>query len=73
VSTRHPSRPTAEGKPRRSPFAEISSATADPPRSSIAPTPDEKARRLAALRAALADAAPAFQARIDAGERGEQP
>jgi hypothetical protein len=46
-----------------SPFAEISSATADSPPSSGPPTPDEKARRLAALRAALADATPAFQAR----------
>ena len=54
-------------------FAEISSATADPPRCSGPPTPEEKARRLAVLRAVLADSAPAFQARIDAGERGEQP
>jgi hypothetical protein len=73
VSTRHPSKPHAEGKCRRPAFAEISSATADPPRSSIAPTPDEKARRLAALRAALADSAPASQARIHAGDRGERP
>jgi hypothetical protein len=62
VSTRHPSKPSEEGKCRRPAFAEISSATADPPRCSIAPTPDEKARRLAALRAALADAAPQFHA-----------
>ena len=36
-------------------------------------TPEEKARRLAVLRAVLADSAPEFQARIDAGEQGEQP
>ena len=62
MSIRYPSKPPAEGKPRESALAEISSATADPPRCSIAPTPDEKARRLAALRAALADAAPQFHA-----------
>ena len=73
MSTRHPSKPPEEGKPRRPSFAEISPATADPPQSSGPPTPDEKARRLAALRAVLADSAPAFQARIHAGERGEQP
>jgi hypothetical protein len=73
VSTRHPSKPPAEGKPREAAFAEISSATADPPPSSGSPTLEEKARRLAALRDALADSAPAFQARIDAGGRGERP
>lgn len=36
-------------------------------------TPDDRARRVAELRAVLAGAAPKFQARIDAGERGEQP
>jgi hypothetical protein len=35
--------------------------------------PDDRARRLAELRTALAGAAPKFQARIDAGERGERP
>jgi hypothetical protein len=63
VSTRHPSKPPEEGKCRRSDFAGISPATADPPRCLDTPTPDEKARRLAALRAALADAAPQFHAR----------
>jgi hypothetical protein len=63
VSTRHPSKPREEGKRRKSAFAEISSATADPPRCLNTPTPDEKARRLAELRATLADSAPAFQAR----------
>jgi hypothetical protein len=51
-------------------FAEISSATADPPRCSIAPTPDEKARRLAALRVALADSAPQFYARAHCAGEG---
>ena len=35
--------------------------------------PDDRARRLAQLRTALAGAAPTFQARIDAGEQGERP
>ena len=62
MSTRNPSKPSEEGKRRKSAFAENSSATTDPPRSSGTPTPDEKARRLAALKAVLADSAPAFQA-----------
>jgi hypothetical protein len=73
VSTDHPSKPSEEGKRRKSDFAENSSATAAPPRCFGSPTPDEKARRLAELRAVLADSTPAFQARIDAGKRGEQP
>jgi hypothetical protein len=69
VSTRHPSKPPAEGKRRKSDFAEISSAAVAPPWCFGTPTPDEKARRLAALRAALAGSAPAFQARASrAGE-----
>jgi hypothetical protein len=36
-------------------------------------TPDDRARRLAELRSALADAAPTFQARLRAGGWGEQP
>jgi hypothetical protein len=73
VSTGYPSKPSAEGKRQKSDFAEISSADVAPPRCFGTPTPEEKARRFAALRAALADAAPAFQARIYAGERGVQP
>jgi hypothetical protein len=73
VSTDHPSKPSEEGKRRKLAFAENSSATTAPPRCFGTPTPEEKARRLAVLRAVLADSAPAFQARIDAGERGEQP
>jgi hypothetical protein len=68
VSTGYPSKPSEEGKRRKSAFAEISPATADPPQCFGTPTPDEKARRLAVLKAVLADSAPAFQARIDAGE-----
>ena len=73
MSTYHPSKPSEEGKRRKSAFAENSSATAAPPRCFGTPTPEEKARRLAVLRAVLADSAPEFQARIDAGEQGEQP
>ena len=63
MSTRYPSKPPEEGKPRRPAFAGISSAAVAPPRCFGPPTPDERARRLAALRAALADAAPQFHAR----------
>jgi hypothetical protein len=63
VSIRYPSKPPAEGKPRKSAFAEISSEVADPPRYVGLPTPDERAGRIAKLRAVLADAAPLFQAR----------
>ena len=35
--------------------------------------PEDRARRLAELRTALAGAAPTFQAWIDAGEQGERP
>jgi hypothetical protein len=73
VSTDHPSKPPEEGKRPKSALAEISSAAVATPRCFGTPTPAEKARRLAALRARLADAAPAFQARIHAGERGERP
>ena len=59
-------------KGRSDSFTEISS-DAPTTRRFGPPTPEEKARRLAVLRAVLADSAPEFQARIDAGERGEQP
>ncbi len=72
MSSHHPSKPSEEGKPRRSAFAEISSATADPPRCPIAPTSDEKAHRLAALRADLADAAPQFHARARRAGEGQR-
>ena len=70
MSAHHPSKPSEEGKRRRPPFAEISSATAGPPPSSGSPTPDERARRLAELRAALVDSAPQFYARTRRGGEG---
>ncbi len=73
MSTHNPSRPSEKRKRRKSAFAQNSSATAAPPRCFGTPTPEEKARRLAALRAVLADSAPEFQARFRAGEQGEQP
>ena len=77
---RHSSRPTNQCKGRSEPITENSSDA--PPR--FGPlAPDDRARRLAELRTALAGAAPTFQARIDAfgidnqvidaGERGERP
>ena len=67
---RYSSRPSDCCKGRSEPSTENSSDA--PPR--FGPlAPDDRARRLAQLRTALAGAAPKFQARIDAGERGEQP
>ena len=73
MSTYNPSKPSEERKRRKSAFTGISPVAVAPPRCFGPPTPEEKARRLAVLRAVLADSAPEFQARIDAGERGEQP
>ncbi len=73
MSTHNPSRPSEKRKRRKSAFAQNSPATAAPPQCFGTPTPEEKARRLAVLRAVLTDSAPEFQARIDAGEQGEQP
>ena len=77
---RHSSRPTNQCKGRSEPITENSSDT-PPTRRCIPLAPDDRARRLAELRTALADAAPTFQARIDAfgidnqvidaGKRGE--
>jgi hypothetical protein len=67
---RHSSRPTDQCKGRSEPITEISSDA--PPRCGLL-TPDDRARHLAELRTALADAAPTFQARIRAGEWGERP
>ena len=65
---RHSSRPTNQCKGRSEPITENSSDA--PPR--FGPlAPDDRIRRLAELRTALAGAAPAFQARIRAGEQGE--
>ena len=80
VLMRHSSRPTNQCKGRSEPSTDNSSDT--PPR--FGPlAPDDRARRFAELRTALADAAPTFQARInacgidnqviDAGEQGERP
>ena len=87
---RHSSRPTNQCKGRSEPITQNSSSDQVDLVSSSAPlsrrigplAPDDRARRLAELRMALAGAAPTFQARIDAfgidnqvidaGERGEQ-
>jgi hypothetical protein len=63
VSIHNPSKPSEQRKRRKSAFAEISSATAALPRCVDTPTPDEKASRLADLRAVLANSAPQFLAR----------
>src|SRR5512144_3006589 len=73
VSTRNPSKPSEKRKRRKSAFTEISPAAVAPPRCFGTPTPEAKARPLAVLRAVLAESAPEFQARIDAGEQGGQP
>jgi hypothetical protein len=69
---RYSNQPWAQCKGRSDPFTEISPDASTTPR--FGPlSPEDRARRVAKLRAALADSAPEFQARIDAGERGEQP
>ena len=73
MSTYNPSKPSEKRKRWKSAFTGISPAAVVPPRHFGTPTPEEKARRLAELRTALANSAPEFQARIDAGEQGEQP
>jgi len=70
VLMRHSSRPTHQCKGRSQPITENS--TDAPPRCGPL-APDDRARQLAKLRTALADAAPTFQARIRAGEGGERP
>ena len=67
---RHSSRPTYQCKGRSKPITENSSDAL--PRCGPL-TPDDRARRLAELRTALADATPTFQARFRAGEQGERP
>ena len=67
---RHSSRPTNQCKGRSEPITENSSDT-PLSRRCISLAPDDRARRLAELRTALAGAAPTFQARIRAGEQGE--
>ena len=69
---RHSSRPTDQRKGRSQPITENSS-DARPTRRCGLLTPDDRARRLAKLRTARADAAPMFQARLRTGEQGERP
>jgi hypothetical protein len=67
---RYSSRPTDQCKGRSEPITENSSDA--PPR--FGPlAPDDRTRRVAELRTALAGSAPAFQARLRAGEQGERP
>ena len=62
--------PSAQCKGRSDPFTEIS-PDASTTRCFGPLSPEDRARRVAQLRAVLA--APAFQARLRAGEQGEQP
>jgi hypothetical protein len=65
---RYSSRPTNQCKGRSEPSTENSSVA--PPR--FGPlAPDDRARRVAELRAVLS--APAFQARVRRGEEGSRP
>ena len=69
---RYSNQPLAQCKGRSDPFTEISPHAATTPR--FGPlSPEDRARRVAELRATLADSAPEFQARLRAGEQGEQP
>jgi hypothetical protein len=72
VLMRYSSRLTNQCK-GRSHFITENSSDAPPTRRFGPLAPDDRARRLAELRTALAGAAPKFQARIDAGEQGERP
>jgi hypothetical protein len=67
---RYSNQPSAQCKGRSDPFTEIS-ADAPQSRHHVPLSPEDRARRVAELRAVLA--APEFQARLRAGERGEQP
>ena len=67
---RHSNQPSAQCKGRSDPFTENSPHAATTRRCGPL-SPEDRARRVAELRAVLA--APAFQARLRAGERGEQP
>ena len=66
---RYSNQPPAQCKGRSDPFTEISPHAATTRRSGPL-SPEDRARRVAELRTILA--APAFQARRRAGERGEQ-
>ena len=67
---RYSNQPLAQCKGHSDPFTEISSDA--PTTRHFGPlTPEDRARQVAELRTFLA--APAFQARLRAGEQGEQP
>jgi hypothetical protein len=66
------SRPDVQLKSRSGNLTEIS-PDAPPPRRSVPLSADDRARRLAAIRAVLADAAPTFRARVAAGESEARP
>jgi hypothetical protein len=69
---RYSSRPTNQCKGRLITITENSSDA--PPTRRFGPlAPDDRARRLAELRTALAGTALMFQARLRAGEQGERP
>jgi hypothetical protein len=68
----HHSNPTGERCKSRSGFLTEISLDAPPPRRFVPLSPGDRARRLAEIRAVLADAAPTFRARI-AGESEARP
>ena len=69
---RYSNQPLAQCKGRSDSFTEISSDA--PTTRRFGPLSlEDRARRVAKLRAVLAGSALTFQARIDAGEQGEQP
>jgi hypothetical protein len=70
VRAGYSSRPTNQCK-GRSHFITENSSDAPPLRRPVPLAPDDRDRRLAELRTALAGAAPTFQARLRAGEQGE--
>jgi hypothetical protein len=69
---RYSSRPTNQCKGRSEPITENSS-DALPIRRFGPLAPDDRARRLAQLRTALAGAAPLFRAHVRRGEEGSRP
>jgi hypothetical protein len=73
VRASHSSQLTERCKGRKPAPPENFSDVASPPPRPIPPTNGEKARRIAALRLALADAAPLFQARVRREQEGGRP
>jgi hypothetical protein len=72
VRASYSSRPPGEHKTPNPASPENHAAASDRPRRFLSPTPDEKARRVDALRAALAGTAPAFDARARRGGEGRR-